>query len=362
LAGPGKNDADAVVTSRRGLPLSGRPSRSGSALRELFMSSRHRLSGFTLVELLVVIAIIGVLVALLLPAVQAAREAARRTQCGNNLKQMGLALMNYHDSNKWYPPGGVFHGGATTAPNAQPINHRGSLQIRLLPFIEQQALYNMFNFSTGTDGQTVPGTTRWLRGEYVAAYICPTDTNRRTNNADNGAWTANYTGNSGPTADISNNPNCACPLHPTFQTFSRPNTSVNNPAGPFSRNGWNYMSKMSDCIDGLSNTIYMGEVRSDCSDHARGGWSASNKWGTFTQPGINFDTCFANITEASQNSKDPCYARCNWNAEASFKSLHPNGAQFVFGDGSVKFLPQNIDLKTYNWLGDKADKKAVSVP
>ena len=112
------------------------------------MSPRPRPAGFTLVELLVVIAIIGVLVALLLPAVQAAREAARRSQCGNNLKQIGLALHNYHDTLKWFPPGAVFEGGASTAPNAQPINQRGSMHVRLLPYMEQQALYNAFDFNT----------------------------------------------------------------------------------------------------------------------------------------------------------------------------------------------------------------------
>jgi prepilin-type N-terminal cleavage/methylation domain-containing protein/prepilin-type processing-associated H-X9-DG protein len=326
------------------------------------MSGNRFRRAFTLVELLVVIAIIGVLVALLLPAVQAAREAARRSQCSNNLKQLGIALHMYHDTNKWFPPGAVFHGGATTAPNAQPINHRGSMHIRLLPFIEQQPLYQLFDFNTGTDGQMIATGGRWLRGEPVQVYLCPSDTNRRTNANNDGAWPANYTGNMGPSADISNNAACSCPLHPTFQTFSRPGTNVNNPPGPFGRNGWNYVSRMSDCTDGLSNTIYMGEVRADCSDHARAGWSHSNKWGTFTQPGINFDTCYPNVAEAQREGKDPCYARCNWNSEASFKSLHPNGAQFVFGDGSVRFLPQNIDLKTYNWLGDKADRKAVSVP
>jgi prepilin-type processing-associated H-X9-DG protein len=172
---------------------------------------------------------------------------------------------------------------------------------------------------------------------------------------------ANYHASTGPTADISNNSNCRCPLHPTFQTFSRAGTNVNNPAGPFSRNGWNYRSKMSDCIDGLSNTIYVGEVRQGCSGHVQAGWSHSNKWGIFTQVPINFDSCRTQA-EAQAEGKDMCYATCNWNAEVGFKSLHPNGAQFVFGDGSVQFIAQNIDMKTYNYLGDKSDRKAVSYP
>src|SRR5262245_46217673 len=119
------------------------------------MSRNQRRSGFTLVELLVVIAIIGVLVALLLPAVQAAREAARRTQCGNHLKQFGIALHMYHDTNKWFPPGSVWSnsGGTAGVPNGTMLNDRGTIFIRLLPFIEQQPLYNLFDFNTGTDGQ-----------------------------------------------------------------------------------------------------------------------------------------------------------------------------------------------------------------
>src|SRR5437773_1615879 len=228
---------------------------------------RRAQAGFTLVELLVVIAIIGVLVALLLPAVQMAREAARRAQCSNNLKQIGLALINYHDTFKWFPPGAVFQGGASTAPNAQPINNRGSMHVRLLPYMEQQALYNAFDFNTGTDGQQLNGNGQWLKGIIVPVYVCPSDTNRIQGTAPNQTMAANYHANMGPNAQITDSPSCQCPLYNTFKTYSRVGTTDNAPPGPFTRMGWNYQSRMSDCIDGLSNTIYVGEVRRDCSGH-----------------------------------------------------------------------------------------------
>jgi prepilin-type N-terminal cleavage/methylation domain-containing protein/prepilin-type processing-associated H-X9-DG protein len=324
------------------------------------MFPKHRRLAFTLVELLVVIAIIGVLVALLLPAVQAARESARRMQCANNLKQIGLALVSYHDTYKWFPGGAQFHGGATTAPNAQPINHRGSIHIRLLPYMEQQALYNLFDFNTGTDGQQMPGNGLWLKGVQLPMYICPSDNHRLTGTFPNQTMASNYYPNMGPNAQITNNPSCACPLFDTFRAFSRTGTTDSNPPGPFTRLGWNYQSKMSDCIDGLSNTIYIGEVRAQCSGHVRAGWSHSNKWGAFTQIPINWDSC-RTMAEAQAEGKTLCFADCNWNAEVAFKSLHPGGAQFVFGDGSVQFLSQNIDMKLYNNLGDKADKKSASL-
>ena len=106
------------------------------------MNSRK---AFTLVELLVVIAIIGILIALLLPAVQAAREAARRSQCTNNLKQIGIALHNYHDTFKVFPPGGLWYTNSTG--NANWVRNRGSMLLHILPFVEQQSLYDAFDFT-----------------------------------------------------------------------------------------------------------------------------------------------------------------------------------------------------------------------
>ena len=130
-----------------------------------------RRSAFTLVELLVVIAIIGVLVALLLPAVQAAREAARRAQCSNNLKQIGLAVLNYESNLRIMLPGAFW----AYDPKDHPI--KGSILLHILPYIEQQALYDQFDFKIfNLETQSTPRTFGDLASTYLASYRCPTDT------------------------------------------------------------------------------------------------------------------------------------------------------------------------------------------
>jgi hypothetical protein len=208
-----------------------------------------------------------------------------------------------------------------------------------------------------------------LVGTVVPIYQCPSDGSNRIITTGAGSLPAaqrkcqpsNYYPSMGPTLSISNSGSCSCPLYSTFKSYSRTATDANKPAGMFTRNGWNFMCRMAEVEDGLSNTIMVGEVRPKCSNHVRQGWSRSNKWGAFTQIPINFDSCRTKA-EADAEGKDYCYADCNWNSEVGFKSLHPNGAQFVLGDGSVKFLTQTIDLWTYQYLGDKADKKAFSMP
>jgi len=336
------------------------------ASRRLFVAAREhsflkgiamlrRIRGFTLVELLVVIAIIGILVALLLPAIQAAREAARRTECNNNLKQWGVALHNYHDVIKRFPPGAVFYGGT---------NDRGSLHVRLLPYMEQMALYEQFDFSTSTDGQrtaALPDGNTLLRSVTVPSHLCPSDgsTMAKLGSVPDQTQVSNYYPSSGPTADISNSPTCSCSEHALWQSYSSPGTNTDRPAGPFARRGWNYCCPMADVTDGLSNTIFVGEVRGDCSNHVRVGWSHSNKWGCFTQIPINYDSCAVDLAAAGGNG---CKARCNWNTEVGFKSRHPGGAQFVFGDGSVHFLSESIDHWTHQYLGDKQDGRASTIP
>jgi len=313
----------------------------------------HGHRGFTLVELLVVIAIIGILIALLLPAVQAAREAARRSHCSNNLKQIGLAVHNYHDVNKVFPPGSFWYG-------IQYSEYRGSILIRLLPYIEQQPLYGLWDFRNSggvtVDYQTFPGTSTLLQSTRIPTYICPSDVW-----PDVGAMAYhNYAASDGPTAH-GNNPNCSCPLWNSWNVYSQfpggsPYDGVHF-AGPFTR--WPESTRMADITDGLSNTIFFGEVRPMCSAHNSNGWASSNNGQglTATVVPINYDSCSRDPSEP-----DGCRRYCNWSTELAFKSLHPGGAQFLLGDASVRFFPQTIDHWTYQYLGAKADGKAVTVP
>ena len=136
------------------------------------MRTTTRRVAFTLVELLVVIAIIGILIALLLPAVQAAREAARRSQCTNNLKQLGLALHNYHDTFKKLPP--TIHDQpwdwGTTSPT-----QKGSWLVRLLPFVEQQSIWDCLDFNGNTEHNSVTASGQPVHEIVISGFICPSD-------------------------------------------------------------------------------------------------------------------------------------------------------------------------------------------
>lgn len=323
-------------------------------------------TGFTLVELLVVIAIIGVLIALLLPAVQAARESARRMHCTNNLKQIGLALHNYHDVNKTFP-GTYFYVGSSELLSD---NLRGSILVRILPYMEQQTIYQAFDFRRNTDNQTVPGSTQLLCQVIIPSFVCPSD---KGNDLSpwNAAWD-NYAASCGPTPENpTGNPSCPCNAS-AWYAYAKlpggyPSKYNGNPAGPFCRNRTStydmYVCRMRDVTDGLSNTIFFGERRRDCSYHNWNGWSRSNNGqgicGTLIP--INFDSCHG------QNDTLPpplteCNRNCTWNTEFGFKSLHPGGANFLLGDGSVHYLSEAIDHWNYQYLGAKDDGQLSKLP
>jgi prepilin-type N-terminal cleavage/methylation domain-containing protein len=335
---------------------------------------RRRRPAFTLIELLVVIAIIAVLIALLLPAVQQAREAARRTQCKNNLKQFGLALHNYHDTfNSW--PINCYNGLPLDGGNGMYGNNETVL-VGLLPYLEQGPLYQGINFSATMNVTLYPVNGK-LVGQYkIPVFACPSDPyvdNLTTAGGQNMAKTS-YAPSIGSQL-IQSNVGCNLATYAgTFPAgmgldpdndgedpFNRQNPRSDHPfqqvSGPFSRGTFGpYKSAMKNMTDGLSNTILMGEMLYDCNSFSpTWGWAWSESiWYATTAP-INFPTCPGDPGYGT----NPCYNTNAWNAAFGFKSKHTGGAQFLLGDGSVRFINQSLDRLTYARLGDKSDGGVV---
>jgi prepilin-type N-terminal cleavage/methylation domain-containing protein/prepilin-type processing-associated H-X9-DG protein len=294
----------------------------------------QRSRGFTLIELLVVIAIIAVLIALLLPAVQSAREAARRIQCVNNLKQMGLGCHNYESSTGSFPMGSYMMpqpGDPSSGPNSG--RHEHSIFVRLLPYIEQAQVYNAFNANihyTNPENSTVQITG-------IAAIWCPSDpkvTQLSTQDFSWGMRFTSYKGCSGTWFSPGRYQDPACPVF--SQAFAQ-------------ANGMFYFYSavtISGITDGTSNTMMMAEVaygKVNSGDQACWAWWNSGNYAdsmfttlyplnpfnkvqdTGTGPGINADLV---VSAAS--------------------SFHPGGANFLFADGSVKFIKDTIQTMSFN--------------
>jgi prepilin-type N-terminal cleavage/methylation domain-containing protein/prepilin-type processing-associated H-X9-DG protein len=315
--------------------------------------ARTHKRAFTLIELLVVIAIIAILVALLLPAVQQAREAARRTQCKSNMKQIGIGLHNYEIVHKVFPAGSYWNNRTTGGVRYQ----QGSLLTHILPYMDQAPMYEQIPFDD-PPGRNVNNARdangKLLRQIFVVpGFRCPTDT--VPTNFNNRSTIQNYAGSKGASnagSPTGGNPNGSPRCPDKYLSFKQGDTSGSGVSGPFHRNGRS--TRIRDIADGTSNTIFVGEVRPECSNHIRQGWlQANNGQGMFgTLYPINLDTC-------STSSGSGCNWRNNWTEEFGFKSLHAGGAHFLFGDGAVRFLSENIDHNTYNDLGAKADRKPV---
>jgi len=323
------------------------------------MFVRKRRLGFTLIELLVVIAIIAVLIALLLPAVQQAREAARRSQCKNNLKQYGLALHNYHDTFNMLPPAGNNWG----APQV-------GWQPKIFPFIDQAPLYNMINFNLSYAGDSpMPGGTlvRQAKLPYVK---CPSDPSPITASDNNGQETqASYCGSLGSQRTPSASGSCNTWMTPNVNYDAlgycdHGNTgcvngvpgSVDGLSGVFSRLGSTV--KFSSISDGLSNTIFVGEILAMCNDHTGGLWNynqGGNAHASTAVPINNMTTC----PNSSRITNPACTNPNNWNYSWGFRSQHTGGAHFLLGDGTVRFIGENISYQTYQRLGGRADGQVV---
>ena len=318
------------------------------------------LHGFTLVELLVVITIIGVLIALLLPAVQSAREAARRMQCGNNLKQLGLALHDYESTWGQFPLGNSISVYSWAGPG--PSDMHGSFLVGLLPFMEQQALFDLCDFKVCTDYYSFfPGTTKRIAEVPIPGLLCPSDPPSPDMDGNPIYWsTANSTqgqkralssyGASMGSQKFGGGPYPGN-VFGTGSQYHGDEVGGGHISGVFAHMAWG--ARIADIADGTSNTIALGEIRPKCGAHTRDGWMSWNSLWIATSAPINYPTCPDEPGYDSVNTASSAPGK--YALEQGFKSAHSGGCQFVFCDGSVHFLTETIDYMTYQKLGDRRD-------
>jgi prepilin-type N-terminal cleavage/methylation domain-containing protein/prepilin-type processing-associated H-X9-DG protein len=311
---------------------------------------RVRKKGFTLIELLVVIAIIAILVALLLPAVQQAREAARRSQCKSNLKQYGIALHNYHDVHGLFPPG---HSSWDNGP-------RIGWQVRILPFTDQTALYELIDMDRVAGYDSPYGDGSVLRQHNVPYALCPSDGVPRID----GNWAqSNYSGSLGR----ANNPSASAACNQPQAAWGDPNASghgntnnPNNTSGMFTRFGTGL--DIRKVVDGTTNVIMVGEILPICHDHGEGWWSRNGSGNAHAATIVKInDNRTCPVPYQTADDTGTCSASNNWAYSWGFRSAHTGGAHFLMVDGSVQFLSESIDMQTYNWLGDRKDGNPVQV-
>jgi prepilin-type N-terminal cleavage/methylation domain-containing protein/prepilin-type processing-associated H-X9-DG protein len=290
----------------------------------------RRTRGFTLVELLVAIAIIGLLIGLLLPAVQMAREAARRTQCTGNLDQIGTALHNYHDTHGCFPP---FFIHRTGDPSRIADADKGAnWLVFLLPYVEQQSVYDQWDFN-------IPANQNPGRSAELSVYRCPSDPQSRGNLCSfaGGGWArGNYGMNVSP---------CEHGVG-------------SNPSGLGGIGGANHTVRLGDILDGTSHTVAVDELRSGVNEHdLRGSWA---------MPGLSAGTAAMFSDASTPNSPEPysddmencaacgmlgnassrmgCYDGTN-TSQMTARSMHPGGLQVLMADGSARFVSEDIDYR-----------------
>jgi prepilin-type N-terminal cleavage/methylation domain-containing protein/prepilin-type processing-associated H-X9-DG protein len=351
-----------------------------------------RRRGFTLIELLVVIAIIAVLIALLLPAVQAAREAARRVQCTNNLKQAGLALMNYESAIGAFPWG--------EAPHNSGSNNVPSCLLLMLPFLEQQSLYNAVNFSHQGPGlwNYIDAWNSTVQLTTVNAFLCPSDSSRINMGARNILTPANTNYQSNAGADA--------------YAFLTGTTGLGGPGSTNTFSGtfpsYSVSIKLARITDGTSNTVGLGEVvmgqgayaggfdgMKPSSSFANSGTNASGANGGTANPQTDYQNCLAtggitptNVICATcgdwpvgtawwwgrsgqtryNHVMTPNTFNCSFGGDSSdsdddaitASSRHPGGVNSVFCDGSVRFIKASISPNTWWALSTIAGGEVVS--
>lgn len=300
----------------------------------------RRCRGFTLIELLVVIAIIAVLIALLLPAVQQAREAARRSTCKNNLKQLGLALHNYHDTHSVFPPGQI-RGRQPAAPNNE-MGNAASWGAMILPYIDQAPLYDQLDFSIGIFEGT--NKTLILGLSPIALVLCPSDADRPGTRNVHAAANPNYM-DSAPATSYAGTTGA-------FRTWS--DSANSKYAGGFFTIDPGRPSSIATITDGTSNTIAVGER--SYKVWTGGLWlGVQHNTQTIAAPGT--DTACCQDWFLAIGGYYPITNQFFTGIHAPawrFGSQHTGGAQFLMADGSVRFISENIQ----HTAGDPANVPA----
>ena len=347
-----------------------------------------RRSGLTLVELLAVIAIIGLLMGLLLPAVQSARESARRSQCSNRLRQLATAVLQYENANAMFPPGGLVWSGAPHSQAdwqwqvIQPGTELNSWgwQYFILPHMEEMKLFE----DGAIQASETPATAqRGLRIESRGTnYLrCPSDSAAGTYKA---SWT-NYAASAGPQFAQNAYPGCNAPWNASYMNrpsdlgyaSSNPYTQIPNRVsdvrGLFSAvvtgsgnpNG-NVRITAGAVPDGLSNTLLLGET---VPGENRFWHSASSAWQQYHCSNVISTVIGLNLATPQRPGDGAWIPNCaqfgdylwgNWGMSTGFKSKHPGGLVFAFGDGAVRFMSETINHDTVQLLGCRHDRRPVS--
>ena len=322
------------------------------------MSSRpntiRRSHGFTLIELLVVIAIIAVLVALLLPAVQQAREAARRTQCKNNLKQLGLALHNYHDLYNAFPPGYIARNVAAADPSAAETGQGFAWSFAILPQLEQSAVTATVDTHLNANAAANLAVVSKLA---LNSFLCPTDPAPTTFDVVDGT---------GATITLPGS------NYPGIVGYANVTAMPGMGSGIFYRNS---RTRFRDITDGTSNTICVGERRAAHRfNNVPTAIAANSSWYAAI-PGVMRPAGMAMMPMMKEGpaslilghvGQPPMMGMAamqktpnTTNHIVHFSSAHQGGVQFLLCDGSTHFISENIDYQVFRNLGERADGKVI---
>ena len=301
---------------------------------------KNRKRGFTLIELLVVIAIIAILIALLLPAVQQAREAARRTQCKNNFKQLGLALHNYHDTHSVFPASTYASGICTNGtPPSAAMNMNGL--VMLLPYIDQGAMYNQLDFSEAFDDYIVGTLTTSpalgmaggtaannaaVVNRFMPAFSCPSDPG-----PTGGSTSTTYNLPGGDPEQRTNYDFIVYRLG--YRDCNMWKTRASTIRTMFEDGSY---CRMRDITDGTTNTAMMAETRKACCGNGQNANWAGRGW---VQNGLTLRYFPPNLTVRSGVDHKPKLG--DWGTTGSY---HVGGIHVLLADGSTRFLSDNVDL------------------